>query len=101
MATENIQFKAPKPMHNKRNQDPNKFCEFHKDIGHNTDDCISLKLAIEKALRDGELTHILKKRGHDNEGNQGGQPKKQIRNLNTHMIQGGPRRAHKRPNYNS
>ena len=72
MATENIQFKAPKPIHNKRNQDPNKYCEFHKDTGHNTDNCISLKLEIEVALRYDELSHILKKKGRDNEGNQGG-----------------------------
>ena len=63
LATENNQFKAPRPMHNKKNQDPNKYCEFHKDTCHSTDDYINLKLEIEAALRDGELTHILKKRG--------------------------------------
>ena len=33
----------------KRNQ--NKYCRFHKDIGHTTKECISLKNEIEKLIR--------------------------------------------------
>ncbi|MFS7999627.1 putative retrotransposon gag domain-containing protein [Helianthus anomalus] len=66
LSTENHQFKPPLQMRNKRDQDQNLFCEFHKDIGHLTGDCFSLKQKIERALRDGRLTHLVKGGNHDN-----------------------------------
>ncbi|KAJ0909296.1 hypothetical protein HanRHA438_Chr07g0320021 [Helianthus annuus] len=58
--TENHDFKAPRPMTNKKGQDPNMYCDFHKDIGHLTDDCISLRQKIEKALKSGKQGHLVK-----------------------------------------
>ncbi|XP_022032941.1 uncharacterized protein LOC110934055 [Helianthus annuus] len=58
LATENHLFKPPLQMRNKRGQDPNLYCEFHKDTGQLTDDCFSLKQETERALRDGKLTHL-------------------------------------------
>ncbi|XP_022003210.1 uncharacterized protein LOC110900636 [Helianthus annuus] len=59
LSTENYQFKTPPQMKNKRGQDPNLYCEYHKDNGHATDNCISLRTEIEKPLKSGELTHLV------------------------------------------
>ncbi|MCI15723.1 hypothetical protein A2U01_0036861, partial [Trifolium medium] len=39
----------------KPNADKSKYCKFHKTHGHMTEDCISLKDAIEVLIRDGPL----------------------------------------------
>ncbi|MFS7956644.1 hypothetical protein Hanom_Chr07g00656971 [Helianthus anomalus] len=59
LSTEDYQFKTPPPMKNKRGQDPNQYCDYRKDNGHATNNCISLHTEIEKALKSGELTHLL------------------------------------------
>ncbi|GJY82145.1 reverse transcriptase domain-containing protein [Tanacetum coccineum] len=49
-------FKAPPPMTTpveKRNHA--KFCEFHGEVGHNTDECMHLKKQIEEMLKAGKL----------------------------------------------
>ncbi|XP_035832804.1 uncharacterized protein LOC118481703 [Helianthus annuus] len=88
--TENHDFKAPRPMTNKKGQDPNLYCDFHKDSGHLTDDCYSLHQEIERALKSGKLSHLVKNvrketrqlQRHD-EGNH-----KKVRRLETHMVNG-------------
>ncbi|GJQ96084.1 reverse transcriptase domain-containing protein [Tanacetum coccineum] len=42
----------------KRNS--NKFCEFHGEVGHNTDECMHLKREIEELLKNGKLSHVIK-----------------------------------------
>ncbi|GJY52355.1 hypothetical protein Tco_0443202 [Tanacetum coccineum] len=42
----------------KRNN--NKFCEFHGEVGHNTDECMHLKREIEELLKNGKLSHVIK-----------------------------------------
>ncbi|XP_022015045.1 uncharacterized protein LOC110914550 [Helianthus annuus] len=59
LSTEDYQFKPPIPMKSKRGQHPAQYCEYHKDNGHTTNNCISLRTEIEKALKSGELTHLL------------------------------------------
>ncbi|GJX41246.1 hypothetical protein Tco_0256236 [Tanacetum coccineum] len=39
----------------KRNN--NKFCEFHGDVGHNTDECMHLKRQIEELIKAGTLSY--------------------------------------------
>ncbi|GJY48842.1 reverse transcriptase domain-containing protein [Tanacetum coccineum] len=54
-------FKAPPPMTTpveKRNA--NKFCEFHGEVGHNTDECMHLRKQIEEMLKAGKLSHLIK-----------------------------------------
>ncbi|MFS7930257.1 hypothetical protein Hanom_Chr04g00342041 [Helianthus anomalus] len=58
--TEKLDLKDPLPMRSKKGQDPSLFCEFHKDTGHLTNDCIQLRIEIEKALKSGKLEHLLK-----------------------------------------
>ncbi|GKE93331.1 hypothetical protein Tco_1574426 [Tanacetum coccineum] len=52
-----------------KNRNKNKFSEFHRDKGHNTDEWIHLKKQIEEAVKSEQLTHLIKelKRG----GNKG------------------------------
>ncbi|GJS95861.1 reverse transcriptase domain-containing protein [Tanacetum coccineum] len=38
----------------------NKFCDFHNDKGHNTDECMQLKKQIEELVRAGNLSHLIK-----------------------------------------
>ncbi|GJZ50781.1 hypothetical protein Tco_0605296 [Tanacetum coccineum] len=38
----------------------NKFCDYHQDRGHNTNDCYHLKKQIDKAVASGILAHLLK-----------------------------------------
>ncbi|GJR75336.1 hypothetical protein Tco_0087701 [Tanacetum coccineum] len=42
----------------KRNN--NKFCEFHGEVGHNTDECMHLKRQIEELLKNRKLSHVIK-----------------------------------------
>ncbi|MFS7910504.1 putative nucleotidyltransferase, Ribonuclease H [Helianthus anomalus] len=92
--TENHDFKAPKPMTNKKGQDPDLYCDFHKDTHHLTDNCISLRQEIEKALKSGKLSHLVKnvrKETRQIQRNDDGNQKK-VRRLETHMVN-GPRQV--------
>ena len=42
---------------NKRNK--NKYCRFHRDHGHDTDDCYDLKQQIENLIKQGKLRHFV------------------------------------------
>ncbi|XP_065634668.1 uncharacterized protein LOC136069748 [Quercus suber] len=42
---------------NKRNR--NKYCRFHRDHGHDTDECFDLKQQIENLIRQGKLRNFL------------------------------------------
>nr|GEV15228.1 reverse transcriptase domain-containing protein [Tanacetum cinerariifolium] len=45
----------------------NKFCDFHNDKGHRTDECMQLKKQIKELVRAGKLSHLIKeiKQGRD------------------------------------
>ncbi|GJW19427.1 hypothetical protein Tco_0026863 [Tanacetum coccineum] len=60
-------FKAPPPMTTpveKRNHA--KFCEFHGEVGHNTNECMHLKKQIEEMLKEGKLSHLIKELKQNN-----------------------------------
>nr|GEV90441.1 reverse transcriptase domain-containing protein [Tanacetum cinerariifolium] len=62
MALDKGKFKPHPPMTTlveKRNA--SKFYEFHREVGHTTDECIHLKRQIEEMLKAGKLTHLIKK----------------------------------------
>ena len=42
---------------NKHNK--NKYCRFHRDHGHDTDECFDLKQQIENLIRQGKLRHFV------------------------------------------
>ena len=52
----------PRPLHSSPNvRDKNKYCRFHKDHGHNTEDCRDLKEQIEELIQKGKLQKYVKK----------------------------------------
>nr|GFB75772.1 reverse transcriptase domain-containing protein [Tanacetum cinerariifolium] len=62
LAAEANKFHPPPPMVTpveKRNG--NKFCDFHNDKGHSTDECMQLKKQTEELVRAEKLSHLIKK----------------------------------------
>ncbi|XP_030963635.1 uncharacterized protein LOC115984764 [Quercus lobata] len=60
--TDEHYLKWPRPLHSSPNvRDKNKYCRFHKDHGHNTEDCKDLKEQIEELIRKGKLQKYVKK----------------------------------------
>ncbi|XP_076927305.1 uncharacterized protein LOC143590832 [Bidens hawaiensis] len=88
-----MNFRKPQPLTRRSFFDAKKHCSFHDDIGHNTNECIALKNEIEAAVKSGKLGHLVKviisgtgkSHARDNQG----PPKKQVKDLNVYMIQGG------------
>ncbi|XP_076948962.1 uncharacterized protein LOC143621419 [Bidens hawaiensis] len=103
LTTENVNFRKPQPLTRRSFLDTKKHCSFHKDIGHNMNECNALKGEIEAVIKSGKLAHLVKdgKSGtekapmRDNQG----PPKKQVKDLNVHMIQGGRKVGGKRREY--
>ncbi|GKE20578.1 hypothetical protein Tco_1432090, partial [Tanacetum coccineum] len=61
MALEKGKFKTPPPMTTPvEKQNANKFCQFHREVGHNTDECNHLRKQIEDMLKTGKLSHIIR-----------------------------------------
>ncbi|GKF27007.1 reverse transcriptase domain-containing protein, partial [Tanacetum coccineum] len=61
LAIDKGKFKTPPPMTTpvgKRNN--NKFYEFHRGVGHNTDECMHLRRQIEELIKGGKLSHVIK-----------------------------------------
>lgn len=62
-ATEDARFKFKPPRAltgSGPGQNMNKFCDFHQDRGHDTNDCHQLRREIEAAIKKGDLNHLLK-----------------------------------------
>ncbi|XP_074342469.1 uncharacterized protein LOC141680036 [Apium graveolens] len=95
-------FKWPKPLRrDPEKRDKSRYCRFHKDVGHDTDDCRQLKDEIEYLIRRGKFGCFTKgeeargqkrdndrrdddRRGNDRDRNP--QPRGPVIN----MISGGP-----------
>ncbi|GJW61560.1 hypothetical protein Tco_0110895 [Tanacetum coccineum] len=60
-ALEKGKFKAPPPMVTPaEKRDPNKYCEFHADTGHSTDECMRLRKQIDKMIKSRKLSQFIK-----------------------------------------
>nr|XP_023901278.1 uncharacterized protein LOC112013123 [Quercus suber] len=58
-------LKWPKPLsRSSRKRDPKKYCRFHKDHGHYTDECRNLKEQIEELIQRGKLQKFIKRDHH-------------------------------------
>nr|GEU64335.1 reverse transcriptase domain-containing protein [Tanacetum cinerariifolium] len=67
----------------------NKFCDFHNDKGHSTDECMQLKKQIEKLVRAGKLSHLIKEIKHGRDQSKTGKKKTTAKDKPTaiYMIQ--------------
>ncbi|GJV61096.1 reverse transcriptase domain-containing protein [Tanacetum coccineum] len=93
LAMEGISFSEPPPLIGiPKKQNLNKFCDYHRDRGHNTNDCYQLKKQIEEVVASGKLAHLVRdiRRSNQKSGNQRRNDMKVI-----NMIDGG--RNHKTP----
>ncbi|GKF61326.1 hypothetical protein Tco_0181380, partial [Tanacetum coccineum] len=55
------QSKASPPMVTPvEKRDPNKYCEFHLDTGHNTNECMQLRKQIDEMIKAGKLSQFIK-----------------------------------------
>ncbi|XP_075664981.1 uncharacterized protein LOC142634565 [Castanea sativa] len=62
-------LKWPRPLHSSPNvRDKKKYCRFHKNHGHYTEDCRDLKEPMEEFIRKGKLQKYQKKGGLENSG---------------------------------
>ncbi|GJY56163.1 hypothetical protein Tco_0455278 [Tanacetum coccineum] len=50
----------PKMFGSKRSRDMSKYCHFHEDYGHDTNDCRHLRTQIQEAVNSGQLSHLVK-----------------------------------------
>ncbi|GJY65535.1 reverse transcriptase domain-containing protein [Tanacetum coccineum] len=50
----------PKMFESKRLRDMSKYCHFHKDYGHDTNDFRHLRTQIQEAVNSGKLSHLVK-----------------------------------------
>ncbi|GJT35713.1 reverse transcriptase domain-containing protein [Tanacetum coccineum] len=74
LAMESVSFPEPPPLiGTPEKQNLNKFCDYHGDRGHNTNECYQLKKQIEEAVASGKLAHLVKdiRRNNQRNGNQG------------------------------
>ncbi|GMN74649.1 hypothetical protein TIFTF001_052422, partial [Ficus carica] len=55
-------LRDPPPIRtNRSRRNPNKYCHFHKDIGHDTKNCIQLRDQIELLIREGHLREFVER----------------------------------------
>ncbi|GKE40532.1 hypothetical protein Tco_1463937, partial [Tanacetum coccineum] len=50
----------PKMFRSKRSRDMSKYCHFHEDYEHDTNDCRHLRTQIQEAVNLGQLSHLVK-----------------------------------------
>ncbi|GJU14055.1 reverse transcriptase domain-containing protein [Tanacetum coccineum] len=59
LVMESVSFPEPPPLiETPEKQNLNKFCDYHGDRGHNTNDCYQLKKQIEEVVASGKLAHL-------------------------------------------
>ncbi|GJS47936.1 reverse transcriptase domain-containing protein [Tanacetum coccineum] len=68
LATEGASFPKPPPMRTPEEQRVgNGYCEYHRQKGHTTNECVQLRQLIDKLVKEGRLDHLVKniKEGKD------------------------------------
>ncbi|GJQ91080.1 hypothetical protein Tco_0002219 [Tanacetum coccineum] len=72
LAMESVSFPpSPSLIGTIEKQNLNKFCDYHRDRGHNTNDCYHLKKQIEEAVTLGKLAHLVNDIRQGNQRNKG------------------------------
>ncbi|GKA09666.1 hypothetical protein Tco_0688997 [Tanacetum coccineum] len=68
LATEGSNFPKPPPMRTPEEQRVgNGYCEYHRQKGHTTNECVQLRQLIDKLVKEGRLDHLVRniKEGKD------------------------------------
>ncbi|XP_076948868.1 uncharacterized protein LOC143621276 [Bidens hawaiensis] len=103
LTTENLTFRKPQPIPHKSFLDNKKHCSYHNDIGHNTNECVALRNEIEATVKNGKLEHLVKGvragTGKPPAKDIQGPAKRQVKDMNVHMIQGRHSGKGKRRDY--
>ncbi|GJV28067.1 reverse transcriptase domain-containing protein [Tanacetum coccineum] len=78
-----------------------KFCEFHGEVGHTTDECMQLKRQIGEMLKAGKLSHLIKELKQNNGKDQAkvekkGDAARKDKSLTILMVQSGRKIAKQR-----
>ncbi|GJS00877.1 reverse transcriptase domain-containing protein [Tanacetum coccineum] len=61
LATEGSNFPKPPPMRTPEEQRVgNGYCEYHRQKGHTTNECVQLRQLIDKLVKEGRLDHLVK-----------------------------------------
>ncbi|GJT52659.1 hypothetical protein Tco_0978816 [Tanacetum coccineum] len=89
-----VKCKAPPPMSGlAENWNKNKYYEFYRDKGHNTDECIHLKKQIKEAVKYEQLSHLIKelkqgnRKGEHSKASKKGEPYRKEKALAIFMVQ--------------
>ncbi|GJU90017.1 reverse transcriptase domain-containing protein [Tanacetum coccineum] len=91
LATEH-QLKLPQPaplVGAPSKENLNRYCDYHNEKGHSTNDCFHLKRQLEMALESGKLNHLVKdvrQRGKGNQRSNGPQKAKVINMVQSHPL---------------
>ncbi|GKD07797.1 hypothetical protein Tco_1187482 [Tanacetum coccineum] len=60
LATEGSNFPKPPPMRTPEEQRVgNGYCEYHRQKGHTTNECVQLRQLIDKLVKEGRLDHLV------------------------------------------
>ena len=93
--SEHIKKIPPPRIFPSRFKNPRKYCEFHRDIGHETNDCTNLRKIIEDLLKAGHLQEYVKSPPDqpdkkDRDAEEGDNLRRHSRPKRVGMIFGGP-----------
>nr|GFB13695.1 reverse transcriptase domain-containing protein [Tanacetum cinerariifolium] len=94
LAMESVSFPEPPPLiKTPEKQNLNKFCDYHEDRGHNTNDCYQLKKQIEEVVASGKLAYLVKDIRQNNQRN--GNPGNDVKVINMIRQEGNRKRLFK------
>ncbi|GJX85673.1 reverse transcriptase domain-containing protein [Tanacetum coccineum] len=98
LATETqLRLPVPRPMLNPlRSGNTDRYCDYHQEKGHYTNDCIQLRKQLEMALESGKLNHLVKdvrQRGRGSHGRDDPQPAKIINVISVNSIKDKKRKV--------
>ncbi|XP_030502497.2 uncharacterized protein LOC115717655 [Cannabis sativa] len=90
MANEHrVAFRIPEPLKGIRaKRDPSKYCQYHKDICHTTNECRNLMDEIETLIRNGPLAHYARNRKYNQQGANAKQPIAPRANVHPQVVPG-------------
>ncbi|GJR97913.1 reverse transcriptase domain-containing protein [Tanacetum coccineum] len=100
LATEGSNFPKPPPMRTPEEQRVgNGYCEYHRQKGHTTNECVQLRQLIDKLVKEGRLDHLVKniKEGKDKQRSGGKKDAPRDKADTIYMVQSWQRKTKQKP----